>query len=95
MNPDLEKTDWVNEPLRLPRDWLDIANQIGRGSHQSRADIIRRALRLGLPLVAEQERMGEKWVGEMLAQPPLRPPRGRPVELAVHERPDNGQLSFA
>ena len=81
-----EKTDWVNEPLHLPRPWLDLANEIARAGTSCRAYILRRAIRLGLPLVARQEELGEKWVRATLAQAPVAVALGRRPSSPANER---------
>jgi hypothetical protein len=88
VTPDLaaQKTEWVTEPLHIPRSWRELASQIGRPSESPRATILRRALRLGLPLVAKQEAVAEKWVSETLAQPTVAPKRGRPANCPGNER---------
>ena len=84
--PAAEKTEWVNEPLHLPRPWLDLATELGRAVTSPRALILRRAIRLGLPLVAKQEQLGEQWVSATLAQPPVAMKHGRRASSRPHER---------
>jgi len=83
---DCEKVEYVNEPLRIPRAWIAIFDQIARATTSPRAVIERRALRLGLPLVAKQESMGEKWVRATLAHPPVARSAGRPARSGKNER---------
>jgi hypothetical protein len=81
-----EKVDWVNEPLHLPRPWLDLATELGRAITSPRAQILRRAIRLGLPLVAKQEQIGEQWVSSTLAQPPVALKTGRKPKSPANEQ---------
>ena len=81
-----QKVDWVNEPLHMPRPWLELATDIARAVTSPRALILRRAIRLGLPLVAKQEQIGEEWVCSTLAQPPVALKTGRKPKSPAHER---------
>ena len=81
-----QKVDWVNEPLHMPRPWLEIATELGRATTCPRALILRRAIRLGLPLVAKQEQIGEEWVSSTLSQPPVALKTGRKRKSPANER---------
>jgi hypothetical protein len=81
-----EKVDWVNEPLHLPRPWLELATELGRAITSPRALILRRAIRLGLPLVAKQEQIGEEWVSSTLAQAPVALKTGRKPKSPANAR---------
>ena len=80
-----EKTDWITEPIRIPRDWQAAAERLARATYTSRANLLRRALRAGLFVVAHQEDMSEKCLCDLLALPALAPALGRP-KLPVHEQ---------
>ena len=80
------KVDWVNEPLHLPRPWVDLATELGRAITSPRALILRRAIRLGLPLVAKQEQIGEEWVSSTLAQAPVALKTGRRRKSAADDQ---------
>lgn len=85
MNEDHQKTDWVTEPLRYPRQWQRGAESLARATFQPRANILRRALRAGLLIVARQEDVSEKSLCEMMSVPDLAPALGRP-KLPPHGR---------
>jgi hypothetical protein len=84
MNPH-EKTDWVTEPIRYPRNWQQGADQLARALFEPRANVIRRALRVGLIMVAHQEDVCRESLSAALSIPDIAPALGRP-KLAAHER---------